>query len=108
MSEEMNEVMSEETVDVELETPSEEIETTEEPQEVDYTSKFLEDFKVKYDGEELGYESMEDLRADAQKGKNYQRMVDKYDTLRNNPLVNYIENRMKASGYNDPEKYALD
>ena len=115
MSEEFNEVANEEVAEVETmeeETPSfdgEETEQTPDTQEeVDYNSKFLEQFKIKYDGAEVGYESVDDLVADAQKGKNYQRVLEQRDSFKNNPAYKYIDKYMKDSGYNDPAKFVHD
>lgn len=118
MSEEFNEVVEEEVVeDTETleETPAEEVEDVEETadseegqEEIDYASKFLETFKVTYDGNEVGYESVEDLIADAQKGKNYQRVLEQRDSYKNNPAYKYIDDYMKSAGYDDPNKFIQD
>ena len=117
MSEEMNVVANEEVSEVETpeeETPffdDEEMEQTPDTQdaeEPDLTQQFLEQFKIKYDGAEVGYESVEDLIADAQKGKNYERVLQQRDSYKSNPAYKYIDNYMKESGYNDPAKFVHD
>jgi len=85
-------------------------ETTEAPdtEEPSLQEQFLQEFKIKYNGEEIGYDSIDDLVTDAQKGRNYQKMVEKYEALRNDPLYNLMQDRMKRDGYNDALQYAKD
>lgn len=91
-----------------------ELENTEESKEVkeeetpDINSQFLEQFKITYDGADVKYESIDDLVADAQKGRNYQRVLEQRDNLKNNPAHGYIDEYMKSQGYADPTEFVKD
>lgn len=106
--------MSEELMNEQVEEVEATEETTPETEGADTEATpdpyadFLSEFKIKYDGEDVGYENIDDLIADAQKGKNYQRMVDKVDSFKNNPAYQYIDQYMKDSGFTDPAKFVKE
>lgn len=109
MSEEMMNEVTEatETEALDADTTIEDTESAE-AEAPDINSQFLESFKITYDGEETGYESIDDLISDAQKGKNYSRVLEQRDALKNDPAYQYIQEYMKNSGYTDPAKFVHD
>jgi len=90
-----------ETNSSEEETPTETetIEENEEAEEFDY-SPFLENLskKIKYNGEEVKIDNLEDVIANYQKGKNYDKVQEKLNSLENSEELQYIEQLAKQNG----------
>lgn len=77
-----------------------------ESQEPEFDYKpFLDKLDPKYNGEAYKYETIEQLITDAQMGKNYGTLKEKYEAQKNNPLNNWAKSYMEQSGYKDPAKF---
>jgi len=79
-------------------TPAETEEEVKED-EFDY-SPFLENLskKVKYNGEEIKIDNLEDVVTNYQKGKNYDKLQDKLNSLENSEEMQYIDDLAKQNG----------
>lgn len=80
-------------------TPNETDETKEETTEVDY-KPLLEALsqKVKYNGESVKIESIDDLVTNFQKGLNYDKKQEQYENLQNSKVEQYVSKKAKELG----------
>jgi len=80
-------------------TPNETDETDEKPVEVDY-KPLLEALsqKVKYNGESVKIESIDDLVTNFQKGLNYDKKQEQYENLQNSKVEQYVSKKAKELG----------
>ena len=80
-------------------TPNETDETNEKPVEVDY-KPLLEALskKVKYNGESVNIESIDDLITNFQKGLNYDKKQEQYENLQNSKVEQYVSKKAKELG----------
>ena len=80
-------------------TPNETDETDEKPVEVDY-KPLLEALskKVKYNGESVNIESIDDLVTNFQKGLNYDKKQEQYENLQNSKVEQYVSKKAKELG----------
>ena len=80
-------------------TPNETDETDEKPVEVDY-KPLLEALskKVKYNGESVNIESIDDLITNFQKGLNYDKKQEQYENLQNSKVEQYVSKKAKELG----------
>lgn len=91
--------------------PNDDDQPTDEEDEPDFSDDdkaFLDRFEITYNGEQIKYESKDDLIRDAQKGRNYDRILEQRNGYRDNPAYKYIDDYMKQSGYKDPAKFVRD
>lgn len=115
-----NEVIEESNTETEKEepessTPNETGDKKEESVEVDY-KPLLEALskKVKYNGESVNIESIDDLVTNFQKGLNYDKKQEQYENLQNSKVEQYVSKKAKELGmsvdeYIDQvEKYERD
>ena len=115
-----NEVIEESSTETEKEepessTPNETGDKKEESVEVDY-KPLLEALskKVKYNGESVNIESIDDLVTNFQKGLNYDKKQEQYENLQNSKVEQYVSKKAKELGmsideYIDQvEKYERD
>lgn len=101
-----NEVINEEKSDVEetkeesdSSTPNETDNSSEETTEVDY-KPLLEALskKVKYNGEQVNINDIEDLVTNYQKGLNYDKKQEQYENLQNSKVEQYVAKKAKELG----------
>lgn len=85
--------------DSESSTPNETDETKAEDTEVDY-KPLLEALskKVKYNGESVNIESIDDLVTNFQKGLNYDKKQEQYENLQNSKVEQYVSKKAKELG----------
>lgn len=85
--------------DSESSTPNETDETKVEDTEVDY-KPLLEALskKVKYNGESVNIESIDDLVTNFQKGLNYDKKQEQYENLQNSKVEQYVSKKAKELG----------
>lgn len=96
----VEEETSEETDDTEeSSTPNETEEGTEETDEVDY-APLLEALskKVKYNGESVKIDNLEDLVTNFQKGLNYDKKNEQFEALQNSKVEQYVSKKAKELG----------
>ena len=80
-------------------TPNETDETDEKPVEVDY-KPLLEALskKVKYNGESVNIDNIDDLITNYQKGLNYDKKQEQYENLQNSKVEQYVSKKAKELG----------
>lgn len=80
-------------------TPNETDDSNEKTEEVDY-KPLLEALskKVKYNGENVSIESIEDLISNYQKGLNYDKKQEQYENLQNGKVQQYVSKKAKELG----------
>lgn len=80
-------------------TPNETEDSNEKTEEVDY-KPLLEALskKVKYNGENVSIESIEDLISNYQKGLNYDKKQEQYENLQNGKVQQYVSKKAKELG----------
>lgn len=90
---------TEQPTDEEVDTP---VETKkEETKEVDFTPLFNElSKKVKFKDEEIKIENLDDVVTNYQKGKNYDTLKDKLNSLENSEELQYLNDLAKQNGMN--------
>lgn len=94
-----NQTESEDKQESESSTPNETDEGKSEGEEVDY-KPLLEALskKVKYNGESVNIESIDDLITNFQKGLNYDKKQEQYENLQNSKVEQYVSKKAKELG----------